>query len=105
MGGDFKFDAAFIPGMGGTGDGEEDNKYAEMDDKLAKEQEAIEAKLEKQRAHIMANKQLDDRRKNEMMEKVKQKAEEEDKIRANKQRMMQELKEKENKIMIGQKKK
>ena len=55
MGSDFKIDNNFMQMMTG-GNGEDDDKYGELDEKLQKEQEAIEAKLEKQRANIMANK-------------------------------------------------
>lgn len=60
--------------------------------------------MEAQRNKIMASKELDQKKKDELMEKAKQKQAEEDKVREKKQKLLVELKEKENKIMIGQKK-
>jgi hypothetical protein len=103
MGGDF--DMSKMGGFGGLGaDGDKHDAFENAEDGLRKEADELEAQMERQREKIMANKELDQRKKDELMNRIGEKKKEEDLTRKKKQKMIDDLKEKEQKIMIGQKK-
>ena len=105
MGSDFNMGSMGFGGMDNAdGAGGKIEKFNKMDDELEKEQNELDDKLEKQRAKIMASKEFDAKRKEELMLKVKAKHDAEEEIRQKKLRMIEQLKEKENKIQVGQKK-
>jgi hypothetical protein len=103
MGGDF--DMSKMGGFGGLGaDGDKHDAFENAEDGLRKEADELEAQMERQREKIMANKEIDQRKKDELMNRIGEKKKEEDLTRKKKQKMIDDLKEKEQKIMIGQKK-
>ena len=105
MGSDFNMGDMGFGGIDNAdGPGGKIEKFNQMDDELEKEQNELDEKLEKQRHKIMASKELDAKRKDELMLKVKAKHDAEEEIRQKKLKMIEQLKEKENKIQVGQKK-
>jgi len=97
------------PGMMGTGlgalsgaGGGDFNQYSELEEKLRQEAEEIERQTEEERKKIMAMNNIDNKKKEELMKKMKEHAEKEEETRKHKEELLEKLKTKQDRILRGQ---
>lgn len=89
----------------GGGGGEGNNgQYDELEEKLRQEAEEIEREKEKERQRILSIKNIDKKKRQELMEEMKKQKQKEEQIRSQKKKLIDTLKSKQERILQGQKK-
>lgn len=80
------------------------NQYDDLEQKLRQEAEEIERETEKEKQRIMSLKNIDQKKRTELMEEMKLQKQKEEEIRSQKEKIIENLKSKQERILQGQKK-